>query len=64
MIGVELPSHDTAVALELACFRRGLLVLTAGESSLRLAPPLVVTRDQADTAIAILDDALVEVAGG
>ncbi len=63
MIGVELPSHDAAVALEHACFRRGLLVLTAGKSSLRLAPPLVVTRDQADTAVGILDDALADIAG-
>ena len=61
MIGVELPSHDAAHALEQACFRRGLLVLTAGESSLRLAPPLVVTREQADTAVAILEDALVDI---
>ncbi|MDQ1521091.1 MAG: 4-aminobutyrate aminotransferase, partial [Actinomycetota bacterium] len=33
MIGVELPTHDDAVALEQECFARGLLVLTCGESS-------------------------------
>jgi len=64
MIGVELRSHDEAVAVEQACFRRGLLVLTAGESSLRLAPPLVVSSDQADTAMAILEDALEEASSG
>ena len=64
MIGVELPTHDEAVAVEQACFRRGLLVLTAGESSLRLAPPLVVARDQAEAAVQILEDALTEVASG
>ena len=58
MIGIDLPDHDTAVALEQACFRRGLLVLTCGERSVRLAPPLVVTAAQADVALAILDDAL------
>jgi 4-aminobutyrate aminotransferase len=58
MIGMDLPDHDTAVALERSCFERGLLVLTCGERSIRLAPPLVVTRDQADTALAILADAL------
>jgi 4-aminobutyrate aminotransferase-like enzyme len=35
-----------------------LLVLTCGASSLRLAPPLVVTSEQADTAADILDAAL------
>ena len=50
MIGIDLPDHDTAVALEQACFRRGLLVLTCGERSVRLAPPLVVTAEQADVA--------------
>jgi 4-aminobutyrate aminotransferase len=61
MIGIELPNHDAAVALEDACFRRGLLVLTCGESSVRLAPPLVVTGAQVDAAVAILDDALATV---
>lgn len=63
MIGLDLPDHDTAVTLEQACFRRGLLVLTCGERSVRLAPPLVVTEAQADTAIAILDDALAAIGG-
>ena len=58
MIGIDLPDHDAAVALERACFERGLLVLTCGERSIRLAPPLVVTRQQADVAIEIIDDAL------
>ncbi len=58
MIGIDLPDHDTAVALERACFERGLLVLTCGEQSIRLAPPLVVTAEQADNAVAILADAL------
>ena len=57
MIGIDLPDHDTAAALELACFDRGLLLLTCGERSVRLAPPLVVTIEQADTALDILADA-------
>jgi 4-aminobutyrate aminotransferase len=58
MIGIELPTHDDAVALEQECFARGLLALTCGESSVRLAPPLVVTIEQADVAVDILDAAL------
>ena len=63
MIGMDLPDHDTADAVEQACFERGLLVLTCGERSIRLAPPLVVTRDQAETALAILADALGSLGG-
>jgi 4-aminobutyrate aminotransferase len=58
MIGIDLLDHDTAAALERACFERGLLVLTCGVRSVRMAPPLVVTVEQADTALSILADAL------
>jgi len=40
------------------CFKRGLLVLGAGQNSIRLSPPLVLTKEQADTAIYILDEAI------
>jgi 4-aminobutyrate aminotransferase len=58
MIGLDAPDHAAAEALQEACFRRGLLVLTCGERSVRLAPPLVVTVEQADTALAIVADAV------
>jgi len=58
MIGIDMPDHDTADALQEALFRRGLLTLTCGERSVRFAPPLVVTIEQADVAIDILRDAL------
>ena len=58
MIGIELPDHDAAEALEQACFRAGLLVLTCGPAAVRLAPPLVVTPDQADLAVDLLAGAL------
>ena len=32
------------------CFERGVLVLGAGPNSIRLCPPLVITKDQADFA--------------
>ena len=66
MIGVELvrdrETKERATserdALVKECFTRGLLVLGAGRNAIRLAPPLVLTRQQADTAVAILDEAL------
>lgn len=60
MIGIELPDHDVAEALEQACFRRGLLVLTCGPAAVRLAPPLVVTPEQADLAVDLLTAALAD----
>jgi 4-aminobutyrate aminotransferase len=66
MIGVELvrdrqtkeratTERDRVVR---ECFTRGLLVLGAGQNAIRLSPPLVLTKDQADTAVRILDEAL------
>jgi 4-aminobutyrate aminotransferase len=42
-------------------FRRGLLVLGAGRNALRLSPPLVLTSEQADVAIRILDESIGQV---
>jgi len=61
MIGIDLPNHDTASAVEFACFEQGLLVLTCGERSVRMAPPLVVTTQQADTAVELFSRALDQV---
>ena len=66
MIGVELVrdratkerATDERNALVQECFRRGLLVLGAGRNAIRLSPPLIFTRQHADTAITILDEAL------
>ncbi len=44
-----------------ACFRRGMLLLGAGQNALRFAPPLVLTKEQADTVVRITDEALTEV---
>jgi 4-aminobutyrate aminotransferase-like enzyme len=41
-----------------ACREQGLLVLTAGENVLRLAPALIVSEAEVGQAVAILDAAL------
>ncbi len=48
-------------ALVMAAFRRGLLVLGAGANTIRISPPLVISREQAQTAVEILDNALEEI---
>ena len=40
------------------CFTRGLLVLGAGPSTIRLSPPLIIDEDQVDCAVRILDEAM------
>jgi len=45
------------------CFKRGLLVLGAGRNAIRLSPPLVLTKPQAETAVRILDEAIGTVTG-
>jgi 4-aminobutyrate aminotransferase len=69
MIGIELvrdrQTKERAVeernALVQAMFRRGVLVLGAGRNAVRLAPPLVLSREQADVLLRILDEALADV---
>jgi 4-aminobutyrate aminotransferase len=39
-------------------FRRGLLLLGCGKSTIRLAPPLIIDADDAEIAVSILDDAI------
>ena len=66
MIGVELvrdrktkeratTERDHVVQ---AMFLNGMLVLGAGRNALRFAPPLVLTKAQADTAVGIFDEVL------
>jgi len=62
MIGVDFQNGETADAVELACLRRGLLVLRAGDSVIRIAPPLVVRHDQARVGLRIFEEACAEVA--
>jgi 4-aminobutyrate aminotransferase len=64
MIGVQFPDHDHMVAVEEASFRRGLLVLGCGDDVVRMSPPLVFRKDQADRAIQVFGEALAEVARG
>jgi len=66
MVGIELvrdrKTKERATserdALVKECFKRGLLVLGAGRNAIRLCPPLVLTKEQANIALSILDQAL------
>jgi 4-aminobutyrate aminotransferase len=69
MIGVDLVKNratkETAPverdAILQHCFAQGLVLLGCGESAIRLCPALVVTKEEAETAVRILDSAFAEV---
>jgi len=58
MLAIDLIDPALVGPVLEGAFQRGLLLLGCGESAVRLAPPLIVTREEADTAVAILDDVM------
>jgi 4-aminobutyrate aminotransferase len=66
MLGIEfVKDQDTRErapqvrdAVEKLAFERGVLVLGAGLNSIRLSPPLVITREQAAFALDVLEDCI------
>jgi len=71
MVGIELikdsrktPAPEQRNELLDEAFKRGLLLLAAGESSIRLAPPLIITREQIDIGLSIIEDCLKRITSG
>jgi 4-aminobutyrate aminotransferase len=66
MIGVEIvkdkeaktPDPETRDRIVEAAFERGILFLGAGPNSIRISPPLIVTREEADVAMEILEECI------
>ncbi|MBL8171200.1 MAG: acetyl ornithine aminotransferase family protein [Acidobacteria bacterium] len=66
MIGIELvkdratkePVPAAMVRVETECFKRGLITLGCGQSTIRLSPPLVIDKDQCDFALKTIDEVL------
>jgi 4-aminobutyrate aminotransferase len=64
MIGIEIvrdqKTKEKAAGLRdeviQSAFHKGLLVLSAGENSIRVSPPLLIDEEQADFAISTLED--------
>jgi 4-aminobutyrate aminotransferase len=69
MIGIEIVkdqktkerAHDFREAIVNRAFAKGLLILGAGENTLRLSPPLMIDEEQADFAIRTLEQCIAEV---
>jgi len=71
MIGVELvrdrQTKERATAerdrVVQGMFQKGVLILGAGRNAIRFAPPMVLTKDQADAIVGIFDEVLTTVSG-
>lgn len=56
----KTPAVKLRDQLEVALFKKGLLTLSTGLSSIRLIPPLIVNREQIDMGIEVIDRAIGE----
>lgn len=72
MVGVELvrdraskaPAPTERDRIIESCFKKGLLLLGCGESTVRFCPPLIVDEQHVDAAVRLFDAALAEIARG
>ena len=69
MIGVEFaqangkPAADFRDQVMIKSFDKGLLLLSCGQSTIRFCPPLIVKREDVDTAVGIFGAVLAELGG-
>ena len=63
MIGVEFSNHELMGRIEQEAFKRGLLMLGCGDGVIRIAPPLIFTRQQVDRGLEVFADVLTAVVG-
>jgi predicted acetylornithine/succinylornithine family transaminase len=56
MIGVEFDTDPAPIVA--ACKKAGLLLIKAGHNTVRMLPPLIVTKDDIDIAVSILQSVL------
>ena len=56
--GLELDGAVSAGAIATAALNRGLFIITAGHNVLRFLPPLIISKEEIDEGIAILEECL------
>jgi 4-aminobutyrate aminotransferase len=62
MLALKLATPEMADALQWEAFRRGVLVLGAGRSAVRVSPPLVIDQATMASGLAVLEEAVAAVA--
>jgi len=69
MIGIELvedkagkkPASEKAAEVMMQSWKRGVAVITSGKSTIRIVPPLIITRELADAGVDIIVDSIKQV---
>ena len=69
MIGVELvkdpetkePAAQESLEVMNKCFKRGLVMITAGKCTMRIVPPLIISRETIDAGLEVFEGAVKEV---
>jgi len=70
MVGAEIvkdpdtrqAASELAQEIMMKCFKRGLAIITAGKSTMRFVPPLVITRELLDAGLDVFEGVVKEVA--
>jgi 4-aminobutyrate aminotransferase len=62
--GTREPAPELRLRIVQEAFRRGLLLLGCGKTTIRLAPPLIIDTEDADIAVGILDQAIAAAVSG
>ena len=71
MIGAEIiadkkskaPAKDKCAAILTACYQRGMIIIGCGESTVRFAPPLVISMDEMSEGLDVFESSLANVGG-
>jgi 4-aminobutyrate aminotransferase len=69
MVGVEFvkdletkePAAEEVLDIMNKCFKRGLAIITAGKSTMRFAPPIIIDRETIDAGLEVFEGAVKEV---
>lgn len=61
MVGVELVPEISCTDVKHACFDRKFLITATGHNTIRIVPPLTVTKELCDKAIALLKASILDV---
>jgi L-lysine 6-transaminase len=64
MCAVDLPTGQERDLFRQKCYDKGLMILGCGDRSIRFRPPLNLTREQVGEGMAIIREAMAEVAKG
>jgi acetylornithine/N-succinyldiaminopimelate aminotransferase len=62
LVGVEFEDSVSGVEVKHACLDRKLLITAIGAHIIRMIPPLIITKEDCDKAVAIIEEALAAIA--